>query len=317
MVVRFIPMDSGFHCDRAMQSLNIRTLSLSNMEYKQLGDTNEKLPAIGMGSWKLEMNEESVAALKRGIELGMKFIDTAEIYGTEPLVAKAIKGEEVFVATKVWPSHFRHKDVLNSCRNSMNALGVKSIDLYQLHWPNYNIPIKETMRAMEELQKGGKIRHIGVSNFSIKELEEAQACLKSSKIVSNQVEYSIITRDPEDALLDYCKRNRITLIAYSPLGHGELFKEKNRLLADAMGVIGSKYGKTVGQIALAWLVSKAQTVAIPKAGSIKHVEENFEAGSLKLSSEDLNELDMLSESFQKNPLSIEFWQKNGEEFGRR
>ncbi len=276
------------------------------------------LPAIGMGSWKLGMNEaEEIAALKRGLELGMRFIDTAEMYGTEPLVGKAIKGEDVFVATKVWPDHFRHDDVLRACDASLHKLGLKTVDLYQLHWPNYNVPIAETLKAMEELLATGKIRHIGVSNFSVEDLEEARASLKSSDIVSNQVEYSIITRDPERELAKYCRKNGITMIAYSPLGHGALFEKQNAALLRSMASIGGRHGKTAAQVALAWLASKDNVVSIPKASTVRHVEENAAAGEPWLSDEELQFLDHESLKFQKAPLAEGFWQRHTATYGKR
>jgi len=119
-----------------------------------------------MGTWQLDENSERLAALKKGLELGDNFVDTAEIYGTEHLVGEAINGrEDVFIASKVWPAHFSYEGVIKACDASLKRLGVKCIDLYQLHWPNYTIPIEETMSAMEHLQKEGKIRHIGVCKF--------------------------------------------------------------------------------------------------------------------------------------------------------
>ncbi len=259
-----------------------------------------------MGTWQLDVNDRSaLSALKKGLELGMRFIDTAEIYGTEFLVEKAIKGEnDIFIATKVWPNNFKYDDVIGACNRSIARLGVKSIDLYQLHWPNYTVPIEETMSAMEQLQKDGKIRHIGVSNFSVKELEEARACLKNGDIASNQVEYSIIMREPEkDGMLDYCKKEKITLIAYMPFGHGSFFRGSNAPLLNMLEDIGRNHGKSAAQVALNWLISKEQVVAIPKASSPMHVIDNLGALGFKLSKEEVNSMEKMSEKFQKSPLA--------------
>lgn len=188
------------------------------MEYRELGKTGERISCVGMGTWKLGYNPDAeIAALREGISLGINFIDTAKMYHSEGAVGMAIKGEDVFIATKVSPDHFAYDDVIKACNRSLKELGIKAIDLYQLHWPNPNIPIKETMRAMEHLAKLGKIRHIGVSNFSVEEMIEAQDALKSEEIVSNQVEYSPFVREIVDHLGDFCREEKITMIAYSPL----------------------------------------------------------------------------------------------------
>lgn len=172
------------------------------MELKELGGSGEKIPAIGIGTWKMGVDRKAeVAALGAGIAAGSRFVDTAEIYGTEHIVAEALRGKSgVFVATKVWPNHLHYDDVIKACDRSLAQLGVKSIDLYQIHWPNYKVPIEETMAAMEKLVDDGKIRHIGVSNFSAKEMQEARAAMKRYDIVSNQVEFSILVRDAEKSL---------------------------------------------------------------------------------------------------------------------
>ncbi len=262
------------------------------MEYKRLGKTREKISAIGIGTWKMGVEPKREAeAIRAAVERGVNLVDTAEMYGTEHIVREALDGyDNVFVATKVSPSHFRHDDLIRACNASLERLGVREIDLYQLHWPNNSIPIKETMQAMEELVKQGKIRHIGVSNFSLSELKEAQAALKSNEIVSEQVEYSILVREPEHGLLDYCKKERITLIAYSPLARGAIFEKKYNALQMRLEGIGSKYKKSASQVALNWLIRKEPVVAIPKAGNVEHAIENAEAASFRLSEQDLKEV---------------------------
>ena len=148
-------------------------------------------------------------------------IDTAEAYGTEEVVGEAIRSirDQVFVATKVSAEHFRRRDVIDAADNSLRRLGIDVIDLYQLHWPSPSIPIGETMQAMDQLVSDGKIQHIGVSNFSIDQLAEAQDSAEH-RIVANQLPYSLADRTIEDGLLAYCQKNAVTIIAYSPLAQG-------------------------------------------------------------------------------------------------
>ncbi|MCL4403581.1 MAG: aldo/keto reductase [Candidatus Marsarchaeota archaeon] len=260
--------------------------------YKELGRTGEKISAIGIGTWKMGVNpDKEVKSLGYAIDNGVNLVDTAEMYGTEPIVGRAISGrKEVFIATKVSPHHFKHDDVVRACNDSLRRLGVERIDLYQLHWPNRSIPIKETMRAMEELKAAGKIRHIGVSNFSVDEFEEARAALKDAEIVSNQVEYSVLVREPESGLLDYCEKNGITLIAYSPLARGALHQKRYSELADLLSEIGSKYNRSIEQVALNWLLSKKPVVAIPKSSSLEHTKSNIASADFSLSAEDIGRI---------------------------
>ncbi|MFZ8848850.1 MAG: aldo/keto reductase [Thermoproteota archaeon] len=271
------------------------------IEYKELGKTGEKIPALGLGTWGIggfsypdySNDELAIEIIRFAVEIGMNFIDTAEMYGaghSEELVGEAIKGirEKVFIATKVLPTNFRYEDVIKACERSLRRLKTSYIDLYQLHWPNPSIPIKETMRAMEKLANEGKIRYIGISNFSVEETIEAMNALSKYEIVSNQVEYSLLVRDIEKDLLDFCRKNKITVIAYSPLARGELLKGK---YYEFLSKIGKKYNKTAAQVALNWLIIKENVVAIPKAFSKAKIVENMGAYGWKLSDEDLKAID--------------------------
>jgi diketogulonate reductase-like aldo/keto reductase len=276
------------------------------MKFKNIGNTNEKISEIGIGTWKMgiDINHE-INAIKLGIKNGINFIDTAELYGTEYLVSKSIKNierENVFIATKVSPHHFHYNDVIKACNNSLKNLNIKQIDLYQLHWPNYNIEISETMKAMEKLVDDGKIRYIGVSNFTLKELDGAQNAMKKYNIVSNQVEYNIITRGIEKDLLKYCEKEKITIIAYSPLARGSLFSKKYYKLYQFLDTIGKKYKKSATQTALNFIISGKNAIAIPKASSEKHVIENIGASGWKLNKRDLEQI----ENFLKNISFKEF-----------
>ena len=273
------------------------------MEKKRLGSTKETISTIGMGTWKMMGNEkDDIGSLRYGISKGMTFIDTAEMYGNESMVGEAIKGQEgLFIATKVSPHNFRHDDVIRACEQSLSKLGVKQIDLYQLHWPNHSIPIKETMQAMERLANDGKIRHIGVSNFDVKEFEEAQSAMKSCEIVSNQVEYSMLVRDVEKELLGHCAKNKVTVIAYSPLARGALFHNKYKKLAEFLEGIGRRHSKTASQVALNWLIDKEPVVAIPKASDKRHLEENAGAAGWKLSMREVSEINNFLSEWARGP----------------
>src|SRR5947209_17465883 len=163
------------------------------MNYKELGRTGVSLPEIGLGTWEYT---GGVAPLRRGMDLGAVLIDTAEAYRTEEIVGLAISDvrDKVFIATKVWPTHFRYRDLLQAADNSLQRLRTDHIDLYQLHWPNAAVPIDETMAAMQILVDVGKVRFIGVCNFSVHDLKNAQACLTKHRIVSTQVRYSLVAR---------------------------------------------------------------------------------------------------------------------------
>ncbi|MCS7135682.1 MAG: aldo/keto reductase [Nitrososphaerota archaeon] len=276
------------------------------MEHRELGKTGWKVPVLGQGTWGIGgfytrdegRDAEAIAALKLGIELGMTLIDTAEAYGaghSEEVVGRAIAGSnvEVFVATKVSPEHLSYESVIKSAKASLSRLNVKVIDLYQIHWPNPRIPIRETMRAMERLVKDGLVRFIGVSNFSVSEMEEAMASLAREEIVSNQVEYSLLERSIERELLPFCEKEKITVIAYSPLGRGKLSEPRRYLekyKADTLQSLADKYRKTPSQVALNWVVRRPSVIAIPKAIKLEHVRENAGSVGWSMSLEDYEEL---------------------------
>ena len=255
------------------------------MEYRPLGGTDVLIPEIGLGTWAYTGGD---VPLRRGVELGAVLIDTAEVYGTEDAVGSAIGPirDQVFLATKVSPEHFRRKDVLAAADGSLMRLGIDHIDLYQLHWPNSTIPIEETMGAMEELWEAGKVRYIGVSNFSVAQLKGAQAALSRTTVVSNQVKYSLATRDIEAELLPYCQEHRVTIIAYSPLEQG-MDRLAGGQRREALREVAAQAGKTEAQVALNWCINKESVVAIPKANSVAHVEEDCEASGWRLTSEQM------------------------------
>lgn len=240
-------------------------------------------------------DEVSIEAIRLGLDLGMNLIDTAEMYGaghSEEVVARALEGhtERVFVASKVSPRHFAHDDILHSARMSLKRLNRKQMDLYQLHWPNPRIPIAETMRAMEKLVKDGLVRFIGVSNFSVDQMREAQESLSHEKIVSNQIEYSLVDRSPESGLLQHCKKEGVTVIAYSPLGQGKIPRGRGPAFK-VLDEIAARHGRSRNQIALTWVLQSDNVVAIPKASDTSHVQENASVAEWKLPSDERTRLD--------------------------
>jgi diketogulonate reductase-like aldo/keto reductase len=254
------------------------------MEFKTLGTTQVQLPEIGLGTANYT---GGIEPLRAGVEHGATFIDTSESYGSEDIIGRAVRDcrDRVFLATKVSPRNFRMGHLIAAAERSLQRLQMDYIDLYQLHWPNYTVPIEETMGAMEELVDAGKIRFIGVSNFSVGELKRAQAALTKQTIVSNQLRYSLVERTIEGSLLRYCQQAGITVIAFSPLGE----RFSNVLANDPEGVLArlaSRAGKAVAQVALNWLITKENIIAIPKASTVEHAVEDCAASGWRLAQED-------------------------------
>ncbi len=273
------------------------------METKELGRTGIEVAVIGMGTWKLggsytpdfSDDQKAIESLKAGIKLGLTLIDTAEMYGaghSEELVGKAIKGlrEKIFIATKVSPEHLSYDGVLKASERSLKHLDTDYIDLYQVHAPSPSIPIKETMRAMEHLVDESKIRFIGVSNFSVKWLREAQHSLSKYQIVSNQVEYNLLNRGIQKDLLPFAEKENMAIIAYSPLATGYLMHYCSHG-KETLKQLAVKYNKTLAQICLNWLISRKPVIAIPKAINIKHLKENTGAAGWRMKPEDYKVID--------------------------
>jgi diketogulonate reductase-like aldo/keto reductase len=276
------------------------------LERKSLGKTGESVAAIGLGTWNMggrespdyRDDERLIEAIRYAVELGMNHIDTAEMYAAghaEELVGEAVKQfsrDEVFIATKVWPSNLRYEDVIRSCRRSLERLQLKYVDLYMVHWPNPRIPLQETMKAMEKLVKDGLIRYIGVSNFDVELLEEAMNALKREEIVANQVEYSLEAREVERELIPFCERNGITVTAYTPLGKGRIPAEaaSNTPRGKILAEMAQRYGKTPVQIALNWVIWRPNVITIPKAARKEHLEENAGAAGWRLTEKDYKRL---------------------------
>ena len=275
------------------------------MKKKAFGRAGRAVSEVGMGTyydplwiataflgWRRNA-ERRVAAIRRGLEMGIDFVDTAEIYGSEPLVAKALGGrkrDEVFVATKVWSNHL-HRDALKrAAEKSLRRLGLPYVDLYQVHWPNPRVPIGETMAGMEDLIRDGKVLHAGVSNFNVEQLKAADEALPKSQLASVQLEYNLRNRRVESEILPYCDKNGIALMAYYPLAHGRLSSDPR------MAALTSKLGKTSSQLALRWLASKQNVFPIPRASRSSHVEENVGASGWELSLDDAQALESAARS---------------------
>lgn len=272
------------------------------MKTKKLPNGFE-IPVLGIGTCLMggedygpsdySNDEKYVKSIQDAIKLGYTHIDTAEIYGgghTEELVGKAIKDfdrKKLFITTKVSKEHLKYEDVINSAKNSLRRLGTDYIDLYLLHRPNPSIPIKETMKAMNHLIANKIIRYIGVSMFSIEQLQEAQKYSKYP-IVTNQLKFSIYKKS-DIKTANYCRENNIIVTAYKIFGRGMIKSNKISLISD----LSKKYNKTEAQILLKWVISKKNMIAIFKSTSNAHLKENKDIFDFKLTDEEKNKIDVL------------------------
>lgn len=269
---------------------------------QKLGDTGVSIPEIGLGTWNYH---GGLAPLQAGLDAGACFIDTAESYGTEEWVGEVLRGRrgEVFLATKVSREHLRAAEVRRAAESSLRRLGTDHIDLYQVHEPSPTVPIGETMAALEGLVDEGKVRFIGVSNFALDELRQAQAALRRHRIVANQVRYNLIDRTIERDLLAYCQEQKITVIAYSPLGR-EARKVRDADPAGALGEVARESGHSVPQVLLNWCLCRPGVVVIPKGNSVEHVRDNCGGSGWRLSPEQVRRLDQRVRSRQRRGWEI-------------
>ncbi len=246
------------------------------------------MPALGLGTWDLR-GSTCVSAVKRALDLGYRHIDTAEMYGNEAEIAKAIKESgvarrEIFLTTKVWTNHYRAKDFQNAAEASLKRLGTDHVDLLLIHWPNDAVPLKETLGALCQLAKDGKALAVGVSNFSAELLKQALS-LAEVPLACDQVPYSL--PENQDKLLALTHKEKIVLCAYTPLGRGGFLGRIE------LKETGKKHGKTPAQVALRWLVQQEGVAAIPKATGEKHLRENLEVFDFELDAVDLKLLNQL------------------------
>jgi diketogulonate reductase-like aldo/keto reductase len=257
------------------------------MRTRAFGSTGIEVSVIGQGTWK--MPKEGVAAMRLGIELGMTHIDTAEMYGNAEMhVGEAISGmrEKVFLVSKVLPSNASYKRTLRACDDSLKRLKTDYLDVYLIHWWSDSYAIGETMRAMEDLVDAGKIRFVGVSNFDVDQLRQAQQVMSRNKIVCNQVMYHLRSRGIEYRLLKYCRAQDIAIVGYSPFGQGN-FPSAGSRQGKVLAQIGEKHGRTPRQVALQFLTRSKDLFTIPKAGRTDHVRENAGGAGWRLDEEDL------------------------------
>ena len=260
----------------------------------------ERVPVLGQGTWRMGENprarKEEVAALRLGIELGMRLIDTAEMYGeggAEKVVADAIEDQRdrVFVVTKVYPHNASRSELPKACERSLKRLRIDGIDLYLLHWRERSTQLAETVEAFEKLRTAGKIKRWGVSNFDVDDMEELWSIENGGNCAANQVLYNLENREIESGLLPFLhqrstKNYQPVVMAYSPVGHGRGLLESATLKR-----IAKRHDATTSQIALAWVLRQPRVIAIPKASKEKHVRDNAGSIEIKLTREDLADLD--------------------------
>jgi diketogulonate reductase-like aldo/keto reductase len=263
---------------------------------RRFGSMPDEVPIIGQGTWKMEgdRREDCVAALLRGLDLGMTHIDTAELYGygaAERIVAEAIRGrrDEVFLVSKVMPQNASRRGVRTACEKTLANLETDHLDVYLLHWPGSH-PLAETLAGFADLAQAGKIRGFGVSNFDVAELEAAVRIAGPGKIVCNQVLYHPGERDIEHRVIPLCARHEVAVVAYTPFGQDRIFSPKSdggRVLSE----IAKARGASPRQVALAWVVRDPHVLTIPKASRVAHVEDNAGAGELALTPDEVALID--------------------------
>jgi diketogulonate reductase-like aldo/keto reductase len=256
--------------------------------------SGEMIPVLGQGTWHMaedpRRRADEIAALRLGIDLGMTLIDTAEMYadgGAEELVGQAIEGrrDEVFLVSKVLPHHATRRGTVEACDRSLMRLNVDTIDLYLLHWPG-TIPLEETLDAFDVLIGAGKIRYWGVSNFDVADLEKLVDLTGGEQVATDQVLYNLNRRGIEFDLLPWCRRSGLPVMAYSPIEQGRLLRHPGLL------AVAARYpGVTPAQVALAWVLRQDGVCAIPRASKPAHVRENRAALDIRLTSQDLADLD--------------------------
>lgn len=312
------------------------------MKFIQLGKTGIKISKIGVGTWQWGAREwgygesysdDEIRKIFKAIhENEINFIDTAEMYAggrSEKFVGELLKeyGRENFIiATKVSPWHLGESSLEKACYRSLERLEVKEIDLYQIHWPNPFVPLSETMKTLEKLVNLGKIRAIGVSNFGLKRLSNARQYLKENDVASDQVLYNMFSRNIEEDLIPYTQKEKITVIAYSPLAQGlltgkvninykpkELIKKINPLftktnltkiekLNQVLQNIAKNKGRTVTQVVLSWTMRHENVVPIPGIKKEKYVKDIAESVNLNLSDEEVEEINLALKNVKINKI---------------
>ena len=279
-----------------------------------------EIPVFGIGAYRMggdtthdtsNDDQRDISAIKKAIDMGITHIDTAEMYGgghSEKIVGKAIKGYDrssLIIATKVSPMSLHYGDVIAAAKNSLKRLDTDYIDLYLIHYPNFKIPIKETMETMDYLLEKNIIRYIGVSNFNIEQFKKAQSCTRN-KIVVNQIPYSLKNRMAQkNGFLNYAQTHDVMVAAWRPIEGGMLSKNKVHIVDN----ICKKYNKTLSQVAINWLISQDNVVTIPGSRNIKHLEENLGSLGWQLNQEDFRMLDEKFPEKEYFSLADDYWLK--------
>ena len=264
---------------------------------RKFGWTKIDISVIGQGTWMIEGTNHrdtynlAIESLQLGLDLGMNHIDTAEMYGNgmvEEIVGRAIAGrrDEVFLVSKVLPSNASYYDTLRACERSLKRLKTDWLDMYLLHWPSTNHPIHETMRAMETLVKEGLVKFIGVSNFDLEHLKEAEHVLQNERITCNQVMYNLNSRGIEKSLLPYCNSKGISVVGYAPFGHGN-FPSSNSDGGRVLVKIAERHQKTPHQVVLNFIVNHINIFTIPKTSRPQRVKENSDSVGWNLTKDDI------------------------------
>ena len=264
------------------------------MKFRTFGCTGQDVSVIGQGTWYLDRGDRkaAVASLRRGIERGMTHIDTAEMYGdAELVIADAINGQrdELFLVSKVLPSNASRRSTITACERSLKRLKTDRLDCYLLHWRG-SYALSETVAAFDELVRAGKIRSWGVSNFDAVDLDEMLAVAGQGRIACNQVLYHLKERAIEHAVIPWCERHGVAVVAYSPFGHDDFPTLRSRG-GEVLAAIADAHRATPRQIALSFLTRATTVFAIPKASTAEHAGENAAAGDLVLGEDEIAALD--------------------------
>jgi diketogulonate reductase-like aldo/keto reductase len=262
-----------------------------------LGTTGRRVAAVGQGSWRTDETgtESAVAAMRRGLDLGMTHIDTAEMYGSgaaEKIIAEAIAGrrDEVFLVSKVLPNHASRRGTLAACEKSLARLQTDRLDCYLLHWRGA-YPLEETLAAFESLVRDGKILSWGVSNFDAADLDEVASIAGAGHPACNQVLYHLQERAIEHAVLPWCQARGVAVVAYTPFGQSSSAFDPQTAQGRVLQEIAAAHGATPRQVALAFLLRHPNAFVIPKAANIEHVAENAASATLSLSAADVARID--------------------------
>jgi len=271
------------------------------LQKRKFGHSGPDVSVIGQGTWYLDRGDRksAVAALRRGIETGMTHIDTAEMYGdAELVIADAIAGlrDELFLVSKVLPSNASRRGTIAACERSLKRLKTDHLDCYLLHWRG-SFPLQDTVAAFDELIAAGKIRSWGVSNFDTDDLNELLAVAGKGKIACNQVLYHLQERAIEHAVIPWCEKHGVAVVAYSPFGHNEFPSPRSRG-GEVLQAVADAHPATTRQVALSFLTRAPSVFAIPKASSAGHAADNAAAGRLSLSESELAALD---KAFPRGP----------------